>query len=96
MKQQEILKYSNPSRVEELKNLYYGKDIPLALSTRKDKKYMIYNPKTDKWVHFGQMGMADYTKHKDETRRDQFRSRNWKWADKDPFSPAFLAYWLLW
>ena len=25
---------------------------------------MLFNPTTSKWIHFGQMGYEDYTKHK--------------------------------
>jgi len=56
---------------------------------------MVKNPQ-GKWIHFGQMGYEDYTKHKDETRRDNFRKRNAKWSKAEKYSPAWLSYWLLW
>ena len=31
----------------------FGRDEVILKSTRKDKKYMILNPKTQKWIHFG-------------------------------------------
>ena len=89
-----INKYSNPSIVmKKAKELHLN---PIQLSTRKDKKYMVLNPKTNKMVHFGQMGYEDYTKHQDENRRELFRKRNHKWATAEKYSPAWLSYNLLW
>ena len=71
-----INKYSNPSIVmKKAKELHLN---PIQLSTRKDKKYMVLNPNTNKMVHFGQMGYEDFTNHKDEIRRQLFRKRNQK------------------
>lgn len=91
----EIEKYSNPIVVRELVNKYLGKDTPLYLSTRKDKKYMVRNPE-GKFIHFGQMLYEDYTKHKDEKRRDLFRRRNNAWKTAKKWTPAWLSYYLLW
>jgi hypothetical protein len=91
----EIEKYSNPIVVRELVNKYLGKDTPLYLSTRKDKKYMVRNPE-GKFIHFGQMLYEDYTKHMSKRRRDLFRKRNHKWANADKWTPAWLSYYLLW
>ena len=89
-----INKYSNPSIVmKKAKELHLN---PIQLSTRKDKKYMVLNPNTNKMVHFGQMGYEDYTKHHDEKRRELFRKRNHKWKDAEKYSPAWLSYYLLW
>jgi hypothetical protein len=87
-----IYDYTNPEMVFK-KAKEMGIDY-IELSTRKDKKYMAFDGK--KWIHFGQMGYEDYTKHKDKHRRDLFRKRNHKWADAPEMSPAFLAYYLLW
>jgi hypothetical protein len=87
----DIYDYSNPDTVlKKARNM----GLEIEVSTRKDKKYMVYDGK--KWIHFGQMGYEDYSKHKDKHRRDLFRTRNHKWADAEPFSPAFLSYFLLW
>jgi len=89
-----INKYSNPSIVmKKAKELHLN---PIQLSSRKDKKYMVLNPKTNKMVHFGQMGYEDYTKHQGENRRELFRKRNHKWATAEKYSPAWLSYYLLW
>ena len=71
---------------------------PVFISTRKDKKYMIMNDKK-KFIHFGQLGYEDFTKHLDLQRRDTYLKRatkikgNWK---SDPFSPNNLSINLLW
>lgn len=53
----------------------------LKVSTRKGKKYMVkYN---NKWVHFGARGYSDFTQHKDEIRRANYRARHSKIKLKD-------------
>jgi hypothetical protein len=90
---EKLLQFSNPAVV-----IAKGKKLGLTvlISNRKDKKYAITNPITHKLVNFGQMGMEDFTKHKDEKRRQNFLSRNAKWAKAKPYTPAFLSYYLLW
>jgi hypothetical protein len=89
----EIQKFSNPQEVYN-KGRQYG--LTVYLSQNKNKKYAIINPTTNKVVNFGQMGMEDYTKHLDEKRRANFLQRNKKWADAEPYTPAWLSYYLLW
>lgn len=95
----EIWKYSNPLIVKKNADKYFGNDTPIYLSTKKDKKYMVYNPNTDKWVHFGQMGFSDFTEHNDDERRRRYLARatkmkgNWK---NDKYSANNLAINLLW
>lgn len=84
--------FSNPTMVFKRAKVMGIEDI--ELSTRRDKKYMVFDGK--KWVHFGQMGYNDYTKTKDKHKRDLFRKRNHKWADAPVMTPAYLAYYLLW
>ena len=91
-----LTQYSNPEEVYHKAKRIFGNDVNIKESSRQDKKYMIFNPETNKWVHFGYYGMEDYTKHKNLLRREKFRARNHKWANKPPYSPAFLSYWLLW
>ena len=67
---------------------------PVHESSRKDKKYMIFDGK--KMVHFGQMSYQDATKHHDVDRINRFKKRNWKWQTAPKYSPAWLSYWLLW
>lgn len=94
-KEELIWKYSNPETVRILVDKYYGKDVELYLSTRESKKYMIKNPE-GKWIHFGQWGAEDATHHKNKDRITMFRIRNHKWRTADKWSPAFMAYHLLW
>lgn len=95
-KDNEIWNWSNPIQVRKMANKYLGKDIPIYLSTKKDKKYMLQNPETNKWVHFGQLFSEDYTKHQDEERRNRFLKRNARWKNQPKFTASFLSYWLLW
>ena len=86
-----IYQYSNPQKVYELGQ---EDDIPIYRSFKENKKYMVNTGK--KWLHFGQMGYEDYTKHKDEQRRKAFLKRNHKWAKMDADTPAWLSYHYLW
>lgn len=91
-KEQDIFLYSNPYKVQQkAQDLYLN---PIHLSSRKDKKYMVFDGR--KMVHFGQWGYEDFTKTEDEHKRFLFRRRNKKWADSPVYSPAFLSYYLLW
>lgn len=91
-----ILRYSNPRTVFALARKKLGKNVQIELSSRADKKYQVYDRKNDRWVHFGQWGYEDYTKHKDDERRKRFRQRNHVWASAERYSPAYLSYVLLW
>jgi len=85
---------------------YYGEDVILKKSKRKTKKYMIYNPYNNKFVHFGAMGYLDFTKYVqlyDIKIANEHRSRYLKralsikgnWMD-NPYSPNYLSLLLLW
>lgn len=94
-----ITLFSDPEKVFEKAKEYLGDDVVISISTRKDKKYMVFNPNTQKWVHFGQINYEDYTKHNDDKRRQRYlkRSTNIKgnWKD-DKYSPNNLSINLLW
>jgi hypothetical protein len=94
-KKDELKLYSNPKKVKELAKEYFGDDVQVKVSTRKNKKYMIQDP-NGKWIHFGQMGMEDHTKHGDKVRLANFRNRNWKWEEAPMWTPMWLSYHLLW
>jgi hypothetical protein len=91
----DIFKWSNPKTVFK-KAAAYG--VEVQLSTRKNKKYMVQTPK-GAWVHFGAMGMQDFTKHRDLKRRRNYLTRSagikgaWK---KNKYSANNLARHLLW
>ena len=97
---------SNYDQVLKRAKHYYGNDVVLLQSTRLTKKYMIYNPYTHKFVHFGGMGYLDYTKYRqlyDLKTADLHRTRylnralnikgDWKY---DHYSANFLSILLLW
>lgn len=88
----ELIKYSNPEIVfNKAEQLGYN----IKISTRKNKKYMVeVNPNV--WIHFGQFPYEDATKHNDQIRINNFKKRNWRWALRDKYSPAYLSYTLLW
>jgi hypothetical protein len=94
-KLKEVIKYSNPYTVYK-KMKEYSIDGELFLSSRKNKKYMIYDPLKKKMVHFGQIPYEDYTKTNDKDKRERFKKRNEKWAKNDKYSAGYLAYHLLW
>ena len=88
--------FSNSMIVFQNAKRLFGNNVIIQLSTKKTKKYMLFNPYTNKWIHFGQMGFEDFTKHNDIKRRNKFRIRNKRWENENPYSPAFLSYHLLW
>ena len=98
--------YSDFESVLNKAKHYYGENVKLFQSTRKTKKYMIYNPYNNKFVHFGQMGYLDFTKYVqiyDIKRANEHRIRYLKRALKirgnwqnNPYSPNFLSILLLW
>jgi hypothetical protein len=100
-KYNELKLYSNPTIVKKKAVDIFGQDVKLAVSTRKQNKYMILNPHTNKWVHFGGFNppMEDYTKHKDPERRRRYLQRataiKSDWAS-NPYSPNLLSVRLLW
>jgi len=94
-----LRKYSNPEQVQRMATKYLGKTAKIYPSTKKEKKYMVWDPKNKKWVHFGQLGYEDYMKHKDKMRRKNYltRSRRIKgdWQS-NKYSPNNLSIHILW
>jgi hypothetical protein len=93
-----IWDYSNPLKAQQKAFKIYGANAILYRSKAKNKKYAIKRP-DGKIVNFGQMGYEDFTKHKDEGRRENYLKRaqgirgNWR---KDKYSPNNLAINILW
>src|SRR3989344_6006978 len=87
----QIYKYSNPTQAQKNAYKYLGK--------KNGKIYMVLNPNTNIWIHFGQIGYEDYTKHKDKERRKNYLTRagnikgNWK---NNKYSPNNLSINILW
>jgi len=97
MQLKDLVKISSPKEVyRKFLELGYDKYTNIYVSTRKDKKYMVIHPITNKLIHFGSSDYSDYTKHKDDIRRNAFLKRNAKWANADKYTPANLSYTLLW
>ena len=91
-KLKELRNYSDPEYVMN-KAKMMGLN-PVHESSRKDKKYMVFDGRT--MIHFGQMGYEDATKHNDLNRINRFKKRNWKWQNSPKYSPAWLSWLLLW
>jgi hypothetical protein len=91
-KLQELRNFSDPEYVMQ-KAKMMGLN-PVHESSRKDKKYMVFDGRT--MIHFGQMGYEDATKHNDLDRINRFKKRNWKWQNSPKYSPAWLSWFLLW
>jgi hypothetical protein len=92
-----LLKHSNPDEVIKKLNLMFGKNnYQLSMSDVKNKKYRIKFLDTGEVLNFGDIFYQDYTKHKDEERRLNFKTRNKKWKYYPKRSSAFLSYYILW
>ena len=96
----QLILVSNPEIVKRNLKKYFPKDTPeLFLSTRKNKKYMILDPSTNKFVHFGALNYEDMTVHNDKQRQKNYIARasnikgNWR-ANK--YSANNLSLFLLW
>ena len=91
--------FSNPNKAWIKARKYLGKDTILYYSSRKNKKYMIHDPHTNKYIHFGQMGYVDFTKSKDNIKRNAYLKRssnikgNW---ENNKYSPNNLSRNILW
>jgi hypothetical protein len=97
-KSDSIWNYSNPRVVQRRARLLYGRKATVFRSNLKTKKYFIIDDDGKK-VHFGFMGMEDYTHTHDERKRDSYLKRSagirgqWK---ENPFSKNNLSRSLLW
>ena len=77
-----------------------GKKVVIKKSTNQKKKYMAIfyeDGKKIKTTHFGAAGMSDFTKHKDEARKQRYMNRhkaneNWQ----NPMSAGSLSRYILW
>jgi len=93
-----IWEWSDPIQVRKMADKYLGRDIPVYISNRPHKKYMVQNP-DGKWVHFGQLNYEDFTKHTDLERRKRYLTRtanmkgDWK---SDKYSANNLSRNILW
>ena len=96
-----IYLYSTPRTAQRMAYKYLGRTKTAKLYPARNpaKKYMVYDPKNNKWVNFGQMGYEDYTKHHDKTRRKNYLTRtkgmlgDWK---RNKYSANNLSRSILW
>lgn len=73
----------------------------LLKSSNPKKKYMVHiiSKKTnrEKTIHFGAAGMSDYTKHKDEERKQRYIARHKANENfNDPETAGYYAKNVLW
>jgi len=98
-KTNKIWNYSNPRLAQRNAYRYLGRSAILYRSKKREKKYTVKVPESNKIVHFGQMGYEDFTKHKDRNRRKNYLTRSrkirGKWAT-NKYSPNNLAQHILW
>ena len=91
--------FSNPEKAQKNTIKYLGVNYLLMPSTRKDKKYMIFDDKLKKWVHFGQFPYKDYLKTGNDEKRALYLARSTKikgeWK-KNKLSPNNLSINILW
>uniref|UniRef100_A0A6C0KY72 Uncharacterized protein n=1 Tax=viral metagenome TaxID=1070528 RepID=A0A6C0KY72_9ZZZZ len=94
-----IYDYSDPHTVYKKAQKYLGKNVLISFSDKPTKKFMVFNPHTNKWIHFGLMGYQDFTKHKDQKRRENYlrRTQNMKgeWRN-NKYSANNLSRNILW
>jgi hypothetical protein len=97
-KYQELLKYSDPARVSKNALEYFGENVPIYVSSKPNKKYMLRD-NTGKIVHFGEIGFFDFTRHLNQELQRKYLKRamaiNGNWY-KNKYSPNMLAINLLW
>ena len=70
---------------------------PYLANDGKHKYYVI--SKSEKKIYFGAAGYSDFTKHKDEARRQRYIKRHEKtenWTKSGIDTAGFWSYWLLW
>ena len=96
---EELLKVSNPKQVYKNAIKYLGKNVKIVISNRLYKKYAVFDPINNIWVHFGDIRYEDFTHHKNNKRRQLYLKRasniKGKWKD-NKYSSNNLAINLLW
>ena len=94
-KLKKVERVSNIKKV--LKNMKkYNIASDLYISNRKNNKFCVINPNTNKKIHFGNINYQDYTYHQDKERLRKFKIRNNNWATAPKYSASYLSYWILW
>jgi hypothetical protein len=97
--EKQIQEVSNINKAIYNTKKYLGMNAKLYASERQYKKYKIYNPNTNKYVHFGDIRYQDFTKHGDKIRQNNYLKRatnikgDWK---NNKYSPNSLSINILW
>jgi hypothetical protein len=84
------------------KSLGFTNHVKVYPSINVLKKYMILDPNTNKWVHFGSIHHEDFLKHKNKDRQRRYFDRFTSLLGKDhesvkyPYSPYNLSLYVLW
>ena len=98
-KYNQLLTVSNPKIVHDNLQKYFGRPTDLYISNRKNKKYMILNPNTNKTISFGSINHKDYTFTRDKTKQKSYLARSsgitGNWRD-DKYSPNNISRSVLW
>ena len=95
----ELYNVSHPDEVEVKLSKWLNQDVLLLVSPKKNKKYRVFDEKNEKFIDFGDIRFEDFTKHKDDNRRNRCLNRatnmkgDWK---KNKFSPNNLSINGLW
>jgi len=90
---------SNPEIVYKNAQRYLGKNVIIRYSSKPTKKFMVYNPFKNRYIHFGAAGYEDYTLHRDRKRQHNYLKRssairgNWK---TNQYSANNLSRNILW
>ena len=98
-KKVELYKVSLPDEVQVKLSKWLNQDVLLLVSPKKNKKYRVFDEKNEKFIDFGDIRFEDFTKHKDDNRRNRYLNRatnmkgDWK---KNKFSPNNLSINGLW
>lgn len=94
-----LLRYSNPRIAQKMAYKYLGKTAKLYPSDKPEKKYKIFDPNHNKWIYFGQIGYQDFTRHRNQNRRNAYLTRtsgmrgNWR---RNKYSANNLSRKILW
>ena len=95
----ELYNVSHPDEVQVKLSKWLNQDVLLLVSPKKNKKYRVFDEKNKKFIDFGDIRFEDFTKHKDDNRRNRYLNRatntkgDWK---KNKFSPNNLSINGLW
>lgn len=78
---------------------YLGDDVVIKPSTRVNKKFMVLNPNTDEYIHFGDSRYEDFTQNNNLMKQRNYLARSYgirgDWR-KDKYSANNLSREILW